>query len=665
MKTLSIEEKAKAYDKAFGMAKALYAKGAPDSLYLEEMFPELKESDEKTREDIISFLKEGKPYHCPNSVKRQEWAAWLEKQGEHHIVCSEEQMKVLDEVLNFAANHESPYWNNYIFETLNNFIRQLYIVDDNDTLNDKDEEIRKALINIFTTHKDYEIFFGVSVENIIAWLEKQCEKNPTDNVEPKFQNGQWIVWQNKCYKVNYNGCGYELIDQNGLTTSLEYETVDGNAHLWVIQDAKDGDVLTTSEGAFIYNGNNGGGSCHGCYCGVNTLGRFKTDVKSHWTGKKVYPATKEEYDLLFQKMKEAGYEWDAEKKELNKIEPNYAWLEKKGKTALEAIDEEKVDNVNKVEPKFHEGDWVIQGCNILKIRYVGDGYYCFETVEEYVNNMLISELDSLYHLWTIKDAKDGDVLATDSWLYMFKYTNNKNLIQFHCNCPIKGKLYKWCALPDDCYLGIYVDANIHPATKKQRDLLFRKMKELGYEWDEVNKELRKINSYCEEHCKGYQETGRCFFDGGCQAKREAEKNISNHPKTCKDEQKFNDIYPIFRVGDYIRNKKTNNKVLIEQLDMATKAYWYVSHDCAAVNHSDFPFSQQDEWELIEQKVVEQPAWSEEDERLCTCLIKEQEESLDNVKNDKYGHSEIISDLKEMYNERIAWLKSIEERLKGE
>ena len=34
---------------------------------------------------------------------------------------------------------------------------------------------------------------------------------------------------------------------------------------------------------------------------------------------------------------------------------------------------------------------------------------------------------------------------------------------------------------------------------------------------------------------------------------------------------------------------------------------------------------------------------------------------DNVRNDKYGHSEIISDLKEMYRKRIAWLKSLKER----
>ena len=87
-------------------------------------------------------------------------------------------------------------------------------------------------------------------------------------VEPKFKVGDWIVWQNKCYKVNYNGCGYELIDQNGLSTSLEYGTVDKSAHLWTIQDAKDGDVLATSAGAFIYNGNNCGGSYPGSYCGI-------------------------------------------------------------------------------------------------------------------------------------------------------------------------------------------------------------------------------------------------------------------------------------------------------------------------------------------------------------------------------------------------------------
>ena len=61
--------------------------------------------------------------------------------------------------------------------------------------------------------------------------------------------------------------------------------------------------------------------------------------------------------------------------------------------------------------------------------------------------------------------------------------------------------------------------------------------------------------------------------------------------------------------------------------------------------------------LTEQK----PTWSEEDERICQCLIRDQEKALDDVRNDKFGHSEIISDLKEMYRERINWLKSIKDR----
>ena len=67
---------------------------------------------------------------------------------------------------------------------------------------------------------------------------------------------------------------------------------------------------------------------------------------------------------------------------------------------------------------------------------------------------------------------------------------------------------------------------------------------------------------------------------------------------------------------------------------------------------------------LEKQGEQKQEWSEEDERICQCLIKDQEESLDEVRNDKYGHSEIISDLKEMYRERINWLKSLKERIKG-
>lgn len=54
----------------------------------------------------------------------------------------------------------------------------------------EDEEIRKALINVFATHKDYEKFFGVSVEDIRAWLEKQAEHA---NFRNKIQVGDKVT----------------------------------------------------------------------------------------------------------------------------------------------------------------------------------------------------------------------------------------------------------------------------------------------------------------------------------------------------------------------------------------------------------------------------------------------------------------------------------------
>lgn len=36
-------------------------------------------------------------------------------------------------------------------------------------------------------------------------------------------------------------------------------------------------------------------------------------------------------------------------------------------------------------------------------------------------------------------------------------------------------------------------------------------------------EQKPTDSYCQENCKGFQETGKCFADGGCKAKREAEQ----------------------------------------------------------------------------------------------------------------------------------------------
>jgi TusA-related sulfurtransferase len=94
--------------------------------WVNDNVPELRKSeDEKIRIALINVFATHKDYEMFFGVSVEDIQAWLERQGEHAVACSEEQMKVLNEVLNFAANHESPYWNDYIFETLNNLIRQL------------------------------------------------------------------------------------------------------------------------------------------------------------------------------------------------------------------------------------------------------------------------------------------------------------------------------------------------------------------------------------------------------------------------------------------------------------------------------------------------------------------------------------------------------------
>lgn len=150
--------------------------------------------------------------------------------------------------------------------------------------------------------------------------------------------------------------------------------------------------------------------------------------------------------------------------------------------------------IDNVEPKFHEGDWVVQGYNILKIKCVSNPLYCFETVSGYVGDMLVSEIDSQYHLWTIRDAKNGDVLACPSgWTCIFKSLYGDT---FSSYCFI-DKTGWFCEKGSECHtlnkeFTKAYNGEIKPATKEQRNLLFQKMKEAGYEWDAEKKELKKI-----------------------------------------------------------------------------------------------------------------------------------------------------------------------------
>lgn len=143
-------------------------------------------------------------------------------------------------------------------------------------------------------------------------------------VESKFKVGDWIISSElgtaRIIGVNdSNEYQLEYIDGKQIFSSIDY--VNYAYDKWTIQDAKNGDVLATSSGPFIYNGKYDGSSCPGCYCGINTLGRFERCIcETNWTSKKVYPAAKEQRDTLMKAMNDAGYKWKAETKTFKRLD---------------------------------------------------------------------------------------------------------------------------------------------------------------------------------------------------------------------------------------------------------------------------------------------------------------------------------------------------------
>lgn len=118
--------------------------------------------------------------------------------------------------------------------------------------------------------------------------------------------------------------------------------------LWTIQDAKEGDVLATNNGDIcLFDGTVEDGKYPFAYCGLTRYGFEVYDRTLPFTHDYVSPATQRQYDFLFKKMKENGYEWDVENKKLKKI--------KQKPTDYENANIQKKD-CTKVEPKFKIGN---------------------------------------------------------------------------------------------------------------------------------------------------------------------------------------------------------------------------------------------------------------------------------------------------------------------
>ena len=95
----------------------------------------------------------------------------------------------------------------------------------------------------------------------------------------------------------------------------------------------------------------------------------------------------------------------------------------------EQYDWELLDD-GKTSPKFKIGDWVVDNCgNIWKIEGIINQFYILESVEGGESRPTIEWVNKTFHLWTIEDAKDGDILAALECCVIFKEINKSCFFQ--------------------------------------------------------------------------------------------------------------------------------------------------------------------------------------------------------------------------------------------
>lgn len=161
--------------------------------------------------------------------------------------------------------------------------------------------------------------------------------------------------------------------------------------------------------------------------------------------------------------------------------------ERKVEQASSQTNEQK--SADKIEPRFKVGDWVVRGDTIAQILDIQEQYYVGLDIngKDFVSSRFLN--DDKIHLWTINDAKNGDVLVNGSNIFIFHFINNRRLMGYcHVNMD-DGHFYNDIGR-NECFCTI--DAPVTPSTKEQRDLLFQKIKETGYKWNTKTNTFEKL-----------------------------------------------------------------------------------------------------------------------------------------------------------------------------
>lgn len=391
---MTIEEKAKAYDKALESAKSCLKDDTITNTaksYIEEIFPELKESREEKIRKLLIRLFTSNTNEKFDDVSTEEIIAWLEKQApidEERIVKGVRRGVAMSLMDYIDENTKGMCLSNMECEDIENAVVDgdwgrvyRYMKKKVEKQGEQKETLCDKCKKTQPSHSCQDI-------TELGRCAVEHEQKPANEVEPKFHEGQWITNGDYTWKiVEVRPLDYILKSQDGNIVDDTISHVDEQFHSFTIEDAKDGDILVTNKKQpFIFNGHYDEDTdyIYG-YCGICDLVKddsfyineenVEEECNVWCVNENVYPATKEQCDILFSKMKDAGYEWDAEKKEPKKIEEKSTeWYEKtKGLDELEKyifsivpnrpLDAIKVDSknirflINKEQKHWSEDDY--------------------------------------------------------------------------------------------------------------------------------------------------------------------------------------------------------------------------------------------------------------------------------------------------------------------
>ena len=294
---------------------------------VEHIFPELKESeDERIKKMLIRHIRQERGSLSNNET--QMIINWLEKQGGQKPAWREEDESWFKELELMALSFSNDVsYRKEFFDWLKSVKDR---VQHKVEWNEEDEKIKKELITHFRNTRCTTEKGAKKIVKWIAWLEKQGEQ-PTDKAETKFKEGDYIVPNDITFSEIWRVVNIDKDDYYNIQciTNPEYDelyripgfVLEKDYRLWTVQDADDGDVLVASDGSiFLFAGVD---DCACKYYAALTTDNYvkinKEPKGGYWeTSRAVYPATEEQRELLFKIIKEAGYEWNNEKKEFNK-----------------------------------------------------------------------------------------------------------------------------------------------------------------------------------------------------------------------------------------------------------------------------------------------------------------------------------------------------------